>query len=134
MLYVRVSSFSSVMVQVPSSRDVWTSSFNAVKRVPSCSVTAFSIGSCWPAVWVAWPSCQQQKNHRCSSNPLTEMHLFPCTFLTLTNNPSEHQCKKFSYHSQICPWPSGFSFLQLASPLHRALCRPATGPAAVGRY
>lgn len=55
MLYVRVSSLSSVMVQLPGSRDVWTSSFNAVKRVPSCSVTAFSIGSCWPAVWVASP-------------------------------------------------------------------------------
>lgn len=58
MVYVRLSSLSSVMVQVPGSRAVWTSSFNAVKRVPSCSVTAFSIGSCWPVVWVASPKHQ----------------------------------------------------------------------------
>lgn len=57
MLYVRDSSLSSVMVQVPGSRAVWTSSFNAVRRVPSCSVTAFSIGSCSPPVWVASSTC-----------------------------------------------------------------------------
>lgn len=47
------------MVQVPGSSAVWTSSFKAVKRVPSCRVTAFSIGSCRPAVWMASPTRQE---------------------------------------------------------------------------
>lgn len=58
-LYVRVSPLSSVMELVPCSRSVWTSSLNAVRRVPSCSVTAFSIGSCLFSVCVASPTHQE---------------------------------------------------------------------------
>lgn len=111
MLYVRLSSLSSVMVQVPGSRAVWTSSFNAVKRVPSCSVTAFSNGSCWPAVWVASPTRQEHN--------ITEVLLrsppggdASCPLSAVTVYPTEHRCEKVSYQNLICQSLFGFSFWQ----------------------
>lgn len=83
---MRLSILNSVIVQVPCSTAVWTNSFNAVKRVPSCSVTAFSTGSCWPAACVASSAHQQQNNIETVFAP-TKMHPSPCPILTFTIKP-----------------------------------------------
>lgn len=58
--YVRVSPLSSVTEEVPSIRGVCTSSLSAVRSVPSCSVTAFSTGSCWSSAFVASPAQRER--------------------------------------------------------------------------
>lgn len=124
---MRRSTLSREMVQLPKGSAVWTSSFKAVKRVPSCSATAFSIGSCSLPVWVASPT----QHHRSQYRPLTEINPLLVPSQTLTINPSERHSKKVSYPSQIYQRPCDFSFWQSASLLHQALGQPETGPAAV---
>lgn len=58
--YVRVSPLSSVTEEVPSIRGVCTSSLSAVRSVPSCSVTAFSTGSCLSSACVASPAQRER--------------------------------------------------------------------------
>lgn len=59
MLYVRVSTLRTATIVLPCGSDVWTSSCNPVRSLPSCSITVFSTLSCWPAVWVASPTRQE---------------------------------------------------------------------------
>lgn len=56
MLYARVSTLRTATILLPCGSDVWTSSCNPVKSLPSCSITVFSTLSCWSAVWVASPT------------------------------------------------------------------------------
>lgn len=124
MAYVRLSSFSSVTVQGPEGREVWTNSCNAVKSFPSCIVTAFSMGSCWPAVCVASSLHQEQRNKNCFVNIYWQAH----HFIPLNNNPSG--VWQDSYRSQIWQMLSDFSLWKWATPLHQVLFQPGTGPAA----
>lgn len=111
MLYVRVSTLRTATMVLPCGSDVWTSSCNPVRSLPSCSITVFSTLSCWPAVWVASPAHQE--------DGIKEVAVLWMT-----------DCEEASY-SKLIYWPFlGFSFWRWASPPHRALCQPVTWPAA----
>lgn len=120
--YVRVSALSSVTEEVPSIRGVCTSSLSAVTSVPSCSVTAFSTGSCWSLACVASPARRQRnftlglKGERSSTTPATS-----CT---------ECWHDRLTHLNSTCWRSSGFSCERAASRLRPALGQLATGPAA----
>lgn len=59
MLYARVSTLRTATILLPCGSDVWTSSCNPVKSLPSCSITVFSTLSCWSAACVASPTHQE---------------------------------------------------------------------------
>lgn len=115
--YVRVSPLSSVTEEVPSIRGVCTSSLSAVRSVPSCSVTAFSTGSCLSSACVASPAKRLKP-----TSTYTERDALP--------PPPQPRAgvMRFPHLNSTCRRSFGFSCEQAASRPRPALGQPATGP------
>lgn len=122
--YVRVSPLSSVTEEVPSIRGVCTSSLSAVRSVPSCSVTAFSTGSCLSSACVASPAQRERGTEKIEThvNVHGERRTAP---------PPPPPCAgvmRFPHLNSTCRRSFGFSCEQAASRPRPALGQPATGP------